>query len=180
MFSLSGANIKGCYHPSSGLQSGFPASTEVQQSPLLSISRLSLLLVSFTTFISTMKSFLAFGVTLLGLSAPLVSGAALKAEPLGITPADALEKRQSCVNGPTSRNCWLPGFDANTDMYSKWPNTGRTVVYDFSITNTTCNPDGNGARVCMLINGKMPGPTIIANWGECSEVILRCSLPDVV
>src|SRR5690349_16814612 len=39
---------------------------------------------------------------------------------------------------------------ASTDTYTSWPNTGNIVSYDLKITNTTCNPDGNGARVCML------------------------------
>jgi hypothetical protein len=85
-----------------------------------------------------MKSFIQLGVALLGLSTTALS-AALRAEsaPLvakRLTPIEErstevvnLEQRQACTNGPTSRNCWLPGFDVNTDMYTSWPNTGRTV-----------------------------------------------------
>jgi FtsP/CotA-like multicopper oxidase with cupredoxin domain len=31
-----------------------------------------------------------------------------------------------------------------------------------------CNPDASqsSGRHCILINGSMPGPTIIANWGD--------------
>jgi hypothetical protein len=119
-----------------------------------------------------MKLLTALGGALLGLSAPLVSGTPLRAESLDFSPAPVLEKKQTCTNGPTSRNCWLPGFDANTDMYTSWP-TGKTVSYDLTITNTTCNPDGQQKRVCMLINNQYPGPTIIANWGELSSVPYR-------
>lgn len=134
-----------------------------------------------------MKSFIATGVALLGLSRSLVHGAAVPAESVSLIERSPdpieLEQRQTaaCTNSPTNRGCWLPGFDINTDMYAKWPNTGRTVVvssatrsidptlstmqYDLSITNTTCNPDGHGARVCLLINNKLPGPLITANWG---------------
>lgn len=111
-----------------------------------------------------MRSFLVLGAALLGLS-PFVSGTPLRAEPLDVSPAPALVKKQDCVNTPTTRDCWTPGFDADTDMYSSWP-TGQTRQYTLTLTNTTCNPDGAQSRVCLLINGAMPGPTIIGNWGE--------------
>ena len=45
---------------------------------------------------------------------------------------------------------------------SEWggPVSGKTR-YNLEITNTTANPDGNGARLAILINGQDPGPTII-------------------
>ncbi|KAF2687655.1 multicopper oxidase [Lentithecium fluviatile CBS 122367] len=119
-----------------------------------------------------MRFFTVLGVAF-GLSIPLVSGSPLRAERLDFSPAPVLEKKQTCTNGPTSRSCWLPGFNANTDMYTSWPNTGRTVTYDLKITNTTCNPDGQQSRVCMLVNGKMPGPTIIGNWGDTFRITIR-------
>ncbi|KAF1963258.1 laccase precursor [Byssothecium circinans] len=121
-----------------------------------------------------MKAFLALGATLVALCAPLVSGTPLRAEPFGVTPA--LEKKQACVNSPTSRNCWLPGFDSNTDQYRSWPNTGNIVRKSLTITNTTCNPDGNGERVCLLVDGSLPGPTIIGNWGDIFEITVRNQL----
>jgi FtsP/CotA-like multicopper oxidase with cupredoxin domain len=45
--------------------------------------------------------------------------------------------------------------------------------YDLSITNTTCNPDGARSRVCLLINNRMPGPVITANWGDTIRVTIR-------
>jgi hypothetical protein len=57
-----------------------------------------------------------------------------------------------------------------TDMYTSWPNTGVTVSYNLRIENTTCSPDGSNARTCMLINGRYPGPTIVANWGDTIRV----------
>jgi hypothetical protein len=80
-----------------------------------------------------MKSLVALGATLLGLSTTPVIGAVLRAEPLSVagrdvSPAVNLKQRQSCTNGPTSRNCWLDGFDADTDMYQSWPNTGHTAT----------------------------------------------------
>lgn len=32
----------------------------------------------------------------------------------------------SCTNGPTSRNCWSPGYSVDTDFDQKWPTTGVT------------------------------------------------------
>ncbi|KAF2743840.1 multicopper oxidase [Sporormia fimetaria CBS 119925] len=132
-----------------------------------------------------MKSLLALGVSLLGLTT-LVSGAAISAQPLekslDLVKKTAepevieLEQRQtSCTHGPTNRGCWTNGFGINTDQYTAWPNTGRTVSYDISITNTTCNPDGRtgGARVCLLMNNRLPGPVITANWGDTIRVTIR-------
>lgn len=79
---------------------------------------------------------MAFGATLLGLFAtsalgvvPALRGELITRSVEGRTEllAPVVETRQACTNGPTSRNCWASGFDANTDMYSSWPNTGRTV-----------------------------------------------------
>ncbi|KAI8939029.1 hypothetical protein NX059_004869 [Plenodomus lindquistii] len=58
-------------------------------------------------------------------------------------------------------------------MYTSWPNTGVIRSYNLRIENTTCNPDGAGSRVCMLINGRTPGPTIVANWGDTIRVTVR-------
>jgi FtsP/CotA-like multicopper oxidase with cupredoxin domain len=89
---------------------------------------------------------------------------------------DGLATRQTCTNGPTSRNCWSNGFDINTDVYQSWPSTGQTLTYDFRITNTTCNPDGGGQKFCQLINGQYPGPTIRANWGDTVRIVVHNDL----
>ncbi|KAF2640030.1 laccase precursor [Massarina eburnea CBS 473.64] len=122
-----------------------------------------------------MKSSLALGVTLIALCASLINATPIRAEPLAIIP-NALEKKQTCTNSPTNRNCWLPGYDANTDQYTSWPNTGVIVRKTLVITNTTCNPDGNGERVCLLVDGSLPGPTIIGNWGDTFEITVRNQL----
>jgi hypothetical protein len=80
------------------------------------------------------------------------------------TPSTTRTADAACTNGPLTRSCWGNGFSIATDFDTKWPNTGVTVNYDFTITNTTCNPDGNGDRLCLLVNGQFPGPTIVANW----------------
>ncbi|KAF2819653.1 laccase precursor [Ophiobolus disseminans] len=127
-----------------------------------------------------MKSLFAIGAALLGLSTSVVNAAAVSVERMEM--AHNLEGRQTGTpqqcpaaggNGPTSRQCWAPGFTSFTDMYTSWPNTGAIVSYNLRIENTTCNPDGAGSRVCMLINGRYPGPTIVANWGDTIRVTVR-------
>jgi FtsP/CotA-like multicopper oxidase with cupredoxin domain len=130
-----------------------------------------------------MKSFSILGAALFGLFAPVAIAAAIPAELAELAPftpiRDSLEERQSpasCVNvgnTATTRHCWAPGFTSSTDMYTSWPNTGVIRSYNLRIENTTCNPDGAGSRVCMLINGRYPGPTIIANWGDTIRVTVR-------
>ncbi|KAF2845207.1 hypothetical protein T440DRAFT_483603 [Plenodomus tracheiphilus IPT5] len=122
-----------------------------------------------------MKFFFAIGAVVIGFSS-LVNAAAIGTEHVQLTPITPgranIERRQtapSCTgvaNGPNNRNCWTSGFTSSTDMYTSWPNTGVIRSYNLRIENTTCNPDGAGTRVCMLINGRTPGPTIVANWGD--------------
>jgi hypothetical protein len=66
-----------------------------------------------------------------------------------------------CVNTESSRQCWSSGFDINTDTEVKWPNTGKIVHYDLSITNQTMAPDGT-PRDMLVINGQFPGPVLTA------------------
>jgi len=43
-----------------------------------------------------------------------------------VTSATAAAPDASCTNGPTSRNCWSPGYSVATDFDQKWPTTGVT------------------------------------------------------
>lgn len=84
----------------------------------------------------------------------------------------------ACTNGPLSRACWSNGYSIATDFDAKHPTTGVTRNYDLTLTNTTCNPDGHGARVCMLYNGQYPGPTIRADWGDYISITVHNALKD--
>jgi len=42
----------------------------------------------------------------------------------------------------------------------------------------TCNPDGNGDRLCLLINNQYPGPTIRATWGDQLVINVKNSMQD--
>jgi hypothetical protein len=80
-----------------------------------------------------------------------------------------------CTNSPLTRACWKDGFSISTNYDSTWPVTGRTVSYHLEITNATIAPDGL-SRMGALINGRYPGPTIIANWGDTLKVTVKNSL----
>lgn len=71
----------------------------------------------------------------------------------------------ACVNSPSTRSCWSDGFDISTDYYESVPDTGVTREYWFNIENGTASPDGVEIPV-MTVNGSLPGPTIIADWGD--------------
>jgi hypothetical protein len=81
----------------------------------------------------------------------------------------------ACTNGPYTRACWTDGFSISTNYDSTWPVTGRTVSYHLEITNVTVAPDGL-SRIGSLINGRYPGPTIIANWGDTLQITVKNSL----
>ncbi|KAG9730091.1 hypothetical protein KCU73_g11955, partial [Aureobasidium melanogenum] len=54
-----------------------------------------------------------------------------------------------CTNTASSRQCWGNGFSIATDFDQKFPDTGKTVPYTLTITNTTLDPDGTGERMVM-------------------------------
>ncbi|KAF2860096.1 multicopper oxidase [Piedraia hortae CBS 480.64] len=110
----------------------------------------------------------------------LASAAALPSTPTLGESTPALEERadSQCTHGPTSRACWSSGYSIATDFDQKAPTTGKTVTYDLTVTNTTCNPDGNGARTCLLINNQYPGPLIRASWGDNLVITVHNKMQD--
>jgi hypothetical protein len=76
--------------------------------------------------------------------------------------APSLYKR--CTNSADGRSCW-GAYDISTNYYDEVPDTGVTREYWFNIINTTAAPDGV-ERVVLSVNGSVPGPTIIADWGD--------------
>lgn len=71
---------------------------------------------------------------------------------------------RGCLNTPTSRQCW-GNYDINTNYYDTIFHTGRTVTYWLNLEEIDCAPDGY-KRKCIAANGTVPGPPIIANWGD--------------
>lgn len=80
----------------------------------------------------------------------------------------SLAPRQGCENGPKSRNCWGQ-YSIDTNWYETVPDTGHIAEYWLSAVEGPCAPDGYN-RTCMTFNGTIPGPTIIANWGDTVKV----------
>ncbi|KAF2274181.1 uncharacterized protein EI97DRAFT_451765 [Westerdykella ornata] len=69
-----------------------------------------------------------------------------------------------CEITPNTRHCWGE-YSVDTNYITTIPDTGRTVEVWLSGEEATCNPDGF-ERTCMTFNGTMPGPPIVANWGD--------------
>lgn len=69
-----------------------------------------------------------------------------------------------CGNTPNSRERWGE-YSVDTNYITTFPDTGRTVEVWLSAEEAICNPDGF-ERTCMTFNGTMPGPPIVANWGD--------------
>jgi hypothetical protein len=76
--------------------------------------------------------------------------------------APSLSKR--CTNSADDRSCW-GDYDISTNYYDEVPDTGVTREYWWDIVNTTAAPDGV-ERFILSVNGSVPGPTIIADWGD--------------
>ncbi|KAH8884128.1 hypothetical protein GQ53DRAFT_880494 [Thozetella sp. PMI_491] len=87
-----------------------------------------------------------------------------------------IETRQGCtfdsLNHP---ECWQDGLDIKANYYKTWP-AGTTTTYDFTISEATLAPesapDGVG-RTVIAVNGQIPGPKILANWGDTVVVNVK-------
>ncbi|RKF54724.1 Laccase-1 [Golovinomyces cichoracearum] len=81
-----------------------------------------------------------------------------------------------CTHDATDRACWGQ-YSLTTDYYEEVPETGETREYWFNIENTTMAPDGR-ERLVLAVNGGVPGPTIIANWGDTVVIHVTNKLAD--
>ncbi|TGZ84451.1 hypothetical protein EX30DRAFT_313040, partial [Ascodesmis nigricans] len=70
------------------------------------------------------------------------------------------------------RKAWKEGFDINTDYHDHWPNTGVLREYWLNIQNVTLAPDGFERKNILAFNGTVPGPAIVADWGDTIRVHL--------
>jgi hypothetical protein len=96
-------------------------------------------------------------------------------QPLDEHPVHLPASLTSCENSPTSRSCWGE-YNTSTNYYLEVPDTGRTVEVWLSAEESICNQDGY-ARPCLTFNGTMPGPTIVADWGDYLKVHVTNNLP---
>ncbi|KAL8363839.1 hypothetical protein RB601_009546 [Gaeumannomyces tritici] len=105
------------------------------------------------------------------------ASAALAAPPHGREappPPDA----DGCCQFDSSKTpeCW-GRFNLSTNYYDDGPSTGVVREYWFDVVNSTMAPDGV-ERTVLSINGTVPGPTIIADWGDTIVVHVRNLLQD--
>ncbi|EHK48441.1 uncharacterized protein TrAtP1_009819 [Trichoderma atroviride] len=109
------------------------------------------------------------------LVASLFSGAVYAFPSLDKTAAPNLYPRSSCSgNTATTRNEWCD-FDISTDYYTEAPDTGVTREYWLELTDGTVAPDGF-SRYAQALNGSIPGPTLIADWGDTVVVHVNNAL----
>ncbi|KAI0127257.1 multicopper oxidase [Xylariales sp. AK1849] len=88
-----------------------------------------------------------------------------------------LPPRAVCTgNTATTRSEWCDySIDTDYTTGTDVPDTGVTKEYFFELTDVTVAPDGV-SRVAMAVNGQIPGPTIIADWGDTVVVHITNSL----
>lgn len=94
-----------------------------------------------------------------------------------IAAAPGFEPRsptKRCVNSAEDRTCW-GDYDISTNYYDEVPDTGVTREYYFNLVNTTASPDGV-EKMVLTVNGTVPGPTIVADWGDTVVVHVTNSL----
>ncbi|KAK0648653.1 laccase [Cercophora newfieldiana] len=77
----------------------------------------------------------------------------------------------SC-HSASNRACWTTGFNINTDYEVSTPPSGAIRKYTLTLTEVDnwTGPDGVVKKKVMLVNGKILGPTILADWGDFIEV----------
>lgn len=88
-----------------------------------------------------------------------------------------LQHEVSCKNTPTSRGCW-GDYGLNTNYYTTFPDTGKTVEVWLSAEDHDCSPDGYQRSSCMTFNGTIPGPAVIADWGDDLIIHVTNNLKD--
>lgn len=76
-------------------------------------------------------------------------------------------------NSASDRSLWCD-HSIDTDYEEIAPDTGVTREYWLDLIQVTMAPDGV-PRTVLTVNGTMPGPTIIADWGDHIVVHVRNS-----
>jgi len=88
--------------------------------------------------------------------------------------SSTLLSKRCDFNSSSTPNCWGK-YDINTNYYEDGPDTGVIREYWFDLVNKTMSVDGV-ERMVLSINGTVPGPTIIADWGDTVGTISRAEL----
>jgi FtsP/CotA-like multicopper oxidase with cupredoxin domain len=89
-----------------------------------------------------------------------------------------IHKRSTPCSGNTAdnRTIWCD-YDISTDYYETVPDTGVIREYWLNLEETTLAPDGI-SRLTLTVNGTIPGPTLIADWGDTIIVHVTNSLTE--
>lgn len=86
-----------------------------------------------------------------------------------------IHPRAACAgNTATTRSQWCD-YSIDTNYYDEAPDTGAIREYYFNVEELTAAPDGF-SRTVYAINGSVPGPTIVADWGDTVVVHVTNSL----
>jgi len=92
-------------------------------------------------------------------------------------PRSRFHARSTCAgNSASDRSVWC-NYSVDTDYESIVPDTGVTREYWLELTQVTVSLDGV-SRIAMAVNGSVPGPTIIAAWGDDISVHVTNSLTE--
>ncbi|KAJ2980988.1 hypothetical protein NQ176_g2301 [Zarea fungicola] len=89
--------------------------------------------------------------------------------------ASSFALADAACTSPTSRTSWCDGFSINTNYYEEAPDTGVKREYYFNLEQVIASPDGY-TRTVYAINGSIPGPTIVADWGDIVQVHITNNL----
>ncbi|KAK3693024.1 multicopper oxidase [Podospora appendiculata] len=73
--------------------------------------------------------------------------------------------------------CWQGTYNLNTNYYTDTPPSGGISEHWFNLSGLVLAPDGV-SRPVLAINGSIPGPTIVANWGDTIIVHVTNNLED--
>lgn len=86
-----------------------------------------------------------------------------------------LRPRVACAgNTAATRSKWCD-LSIDTNYYDVVPTTGITREYYFNVEELQAAPDGY-LRTVYAVNGLVPGPTIVADWGDVVVVHVNNSL----
>jgi hypothetical protein len=80
-------------------------------------------------------------------------------------------------NTPGDRSSWCYGLNINTNPYTTTPATGAVCEYDFTISSVQWDFEGT-KRPALAVNGQIPGPAVICNWGDTVRVTVHNALND--
>ncbi|KAH9885346.1 probing oxygen channels in Melanocarpus Albomyces laccase [Xylariomycetidae sp. FL2044] len=87
------------------------------------------------------------------------------------------------IRGPGSchtasnRACWSDGYDIHTDFEkSTPPGSLKKFNWEISEYDNWQGPDGFVKSKVMLVNKQLPGPALVADWGDTIQVTIKNNL----